>query len=86
MQYAILLKSKKSDETYWHTEALLPGIIISEQREAELKADYADDKLGLCTHCNLDCKPHPIAPDGSKYCTRLLWDVVRPRWRLSDLP
>jgi len=87
MQYEILLKGKKYDcDGEWgrFRESFLPGMKIKERLEPMLTVDFAE-QFKLCDGCSMDTHCHPMKPDGSKYCTILLYDAVKPKWKLKDV-
>lgn len=86
MQYWIILNRKKKDESYHHHDSYLPGIRVPKRVESMLTLKWVDENFPeWCGHCELACHCHPIMPDGSKYCTVLLHDAVKPDWKIEDI-
>ena len=89
MQYWIYLKKKpyKPDfDCKIFEECFLPGMRIPLRIEELLTAQWVEQYFPeWCSHCGLDSHPHPIRPDGSKFCTILLHDAVKPKWKIEDV-
>ena len=92
MFYTVTLNSKRKDEygfpvrQYEYQENFLPGMKIPERVVSMLMADFADEQLNLCEHCPLDMTVHPLNEHGYKYCTVLLHDAIKPKWKIRQLP
>ncbi|WP_022669487.1 hypothetical protein [Desulfospira joergensenii] len=89
MQYWIYLKKKPYAPDYDYScfqESFLPGIRVPARVEPMLKAAWVDENYPeWCSHCEMDDKSHPIAMDGSKYCTMLFHDAIKPSWSLNEI-
>ncbi len=91
MQYWIIIKTKKTRnqadyDWYHHHDCYLPGTRVPERVEPMLTTEWVDKHFPeWCPMCELAGQPHPIKPDGSKYCTVLLHDAVKPDWRIKDI-
>ena len=87
MQYSIHLKGK-NDDWYQLEEALLPFI---PEHVFDAMLVSVVDEMGLCKHCEMDCKCHILEPiphkphTYRKLCTVLFHDTVQPSWRLEDV-
>lgn len=84
MYYWIILERKGGTEIYHHEENLLPGF-LPERILPWMKAQFADEEFNLCENCDLDTRCHPIDKDGSKWCTVLLHDALKPTWKIKDI-
>jgi len=92
MQYWIIIKTKKTRneevdyDWYHHHDCFLPGMRIPERIEPMLTVEWVNNNSPeWCSSCELSYCAHPIKPDGSKYCTVLLHDAVKPNWRIKDI-
>jgi len=90
MQYWIWLVKKahrnKDYDTYIFEESFLPGLRIPERVESLLTVKWVEENYPhWCRECGMDDHPHPIRPDGSKFCTILFHDAVKPKWKLEDV-
>ncbi|MCE5279407.1 MAG: hypothetical protein ABFD92_02160 [Planctomycetaceae bacterium] len=64
-----------------HRDSFLAGLIP--QRVIDMLTIAFADGLGLCHGCTMASRCHVIGPDGTKYCTVLFHDAVRPAWRIE---
>jgi len=85
MQYWVYLKKNGEPELFQD------GILdfIPKRTFDLMEVNQVPEKLGLCEHCDLDTVCHVMEDIGEltsrKLCPILFYDVVRPRWKLSDL-
>ncbi len=89
MQYSIFIKDKPYKPDYnYHIieECFLPGIIIPLRIEELLTSEWVEKYYPeWCFECSMACHNHPIRPDGSKFCTILFHDAVKPKWKIEDV-
>jgi len=94
MIYWITLYNKKR-EAYHYYESILPGIIPDHVLESMrvpgplCRPDWPQDN-GLCEHCTFDTHCHVMeATERGTWrhlCPVLFHDVLKPKWRLEDVP
>ena len=83
MNYWLWLR-RRTGGGYVHQDSFLPGL-VPESVLAMLTILFADRELHLCPECSMASRCHVIGLDGTKYCTVLFHDAVRPQWRLEDV-
>jgi len=64
-----------------HRDSVLPGVLPTHVMEM-LTVRFADE-MNLCHGCGMACRCHVIDPYGTKYCTVLFHDALRPQWSLE---
>lgn len=86
MQYRIIIKGKNGEPVNFE-DAYLPGFYpVPDKLLPHLKSAWVDKHYPeWCSECGLDDCCHPIAEDGSKYCTVLFHDAIRPPWKIEDV-
>jgi hypothetical protein len=86
MQYWIYIKNRRTGFCRLVEESFLPGIRIPVRIEELLTAKWVEQNFpDWCRHCEMDERPHPIRPDGSKFCTILFHDAIKPGWKLEEV-
>jgi hypothetical protein len=87
MQYWIYIAKNRQRQDYKIVEEyFLPGFRIPERIENMITVAWVEKHFpDWCRHCGMDDKSHPISHDGSKFCTVLFHDAVRPDWRLENV-
>jgi len=85
MNYWIWLVQGRDSEPLVFEESVLP--LVLPDRIADMMVDqFVDRELGLCRECPMDEHGHPIERGtGRKFCTVLLHDAIKPRWRMRDV-
>ena len=89
MRYWVDLWDRKKDEKYGvtrYSDYFLQGLIPEYVLNMTL-VSYVDEELGLCAACEeLPYKCHVIEWEtGRKFCPILFHDVVKPKWKISEL-
>ena len=81
MNYWLWLRKRNGDPVV-RRDNFLPGLVPAAVL-AMLTVAFADHELHLCGECTMASRCHVIGDDGTKYCTVLFHDAVRPAWPLE---
>ncbi len=85
MQYWVYLRKKGEAELF--CDSILD--FIPKRIFDLMEVSQVPKKLGMCDHCNLDTCCHVMENidefTSRKLCPVLFYDVVKPRWKLSEL-
>ena len=94
MMYEVILRTKKCGAE-WHTDSFLPGLIPDRVFDM-MECSFVENEIGLCDKCDVRgarchvfevIAKHEDDEDyyGRKMCPVLFNDVVKPKWKVSDV-